>query len=354
MRNRRDFQFAGGPSAWRGGRALPRIDSGGGRPIRNRHSKDSTLDTEHDQTADQDLFSIGDVAEASGVSPDTLRMWERRYGRPVPVRLPSGHRRYTGEQVTWLRRVAEALAHGHRPGTVVCASDDELEALLSNTAHDQATSPHVQRLMQLVVDFRGEELTRELLTAWQDLGPDRFLSERVAPLMTTIGRSWADGELDIRHEHFTSELVADLLRTLRSGLMRGADGPTIVLATLRDEMHGLGLQMCALVCALERVRARVLGVGTPSEEIAAAARELEADAVAISVSLATGGVETDRRLAELRRLLPDRVRLLVGGSGARGVRRGPRGIEYATDLDAFRGWLASFPGAPSANGTRRA
>ena len=91
--------------------------------------------------AEADLFSIGDVAEASGVSPDTLRMWERRYGRPVPVRLPSGHRRYTGEQLTWLRRVAEALAHGHRPRTVVCASDDELESLLESTTEAETTPP---------------------------------------------------------------------------------------------------------------------------------------------------------------------------------------------------------------------
>ncbi|MEO0649493.1 MAG: MerR family transcriptional regulator [Planctomycetota bacterium] len=289
-----------------------------------------------------ELYSIGDVAEASGVSPDTLRMWERRYGRPVPVRLPSGHRRYTGDQLTWLRRVAEALAHGHRPRTVVCASDDELEALLASTTKAESTPPEIERLMQYVRDFRGDELMRELLGAWHDLGPERFLSSRVSPLMTTIGRSWADGELDIRHEHFTSELVADLLRTLRSGLVRSADGPTLVLATLRDEQHGLGLQMCALVCALERVRARILGVGTPNEEIAAAVRELGADGVAISVSLATGGVDTDRKLSELRRLLPADVRLVVGGAGARGVRRGPRGIEYALGLQDFRNWIATF------------
>ena len=286
-----------------------------------------------------DLHSIGDVAAASGISPDTLRMWERRYGRPVPVRLPSGHRRYTGDQITWLRRVATALSMGHRPGSVVCATDGELEGLLD--AHQGATadSPEIARLLEHVRSYNGDVLVRELLEAWNTLGPHTFLHERVASLLTAIGRDWADGKLDVRHEHYASELIADLLRSLRAGLVRATTGPTVVLATLRDELHGLGLQMCALICALEQVRPRVLGVGTPIEEIAAAAHEVDADAVAISVSLATGGVANDRRLAELRAALNPSVRLLVGGHGARGVRRGRRGIEYLDSLASLRQWL---------------
>ena len=61
-------------------------------------------------------YSIGEIAERTGITVDTVRVWERRYGRPVPVRLPSGHRRYTEDHLVWLRRVAEALALGRRAG----------------------------------------------------------------------------------------------------------------------------------------------------------------------------------------------------------------------------------------------
>ena len=40
---------------------------------------------------DDPLF-VGRLAEETGIKPGTLRMWERRYGRPKPERLPSGHR----------------------------------------------------------------------------------------------------------------------------------------------------------------------------------------------------------------------------------------------------------------------
>jgi methanogenic corrinoid protein MtbC1 len=285
------------------------------------------------------LHSIGDVATATGISPDTLRIWERRYGRPEPVRLPSGHRRYTAEQLAWLRRVAEAMAQGNRPSTVVCATDHELERLLGARASPGVGDPVTFELLALVVGFRGEELTARLLEEWGRLGAEAFLERRIAPLLEAIGRGWARGELDVRHEHFSSEVLADLLRALRAGLVGDVPGPTVVLATLPEELHGLGLQMCALVCTLVGARARVLGVATPVGEIASAATELGADAVAISVSLASGGVETDRRLADLRRALPSDVSLLVGGEGARGVRRGPRGVEYLSDFEALRRWL---------------
>jgi F420-0:gamma-glutamyl ligase len=61
----------------------------------------------------------------------------------------------------------------------------------------------------------------------------------------------------------------------------------------------------------------------------------------VGVSAATCGPSTDRVLAELRRQLPARVRLVVGGAQARGVRRGPRGVDWlgAGGMSAFEAWL---------------
>jgi DNA-binding transcriptional MerR regulator len=57
--------------------------------------------------ADQQLSSltIGELADACGISPATLRMWEQRHGFPVPQRLQSGHRRYDERDVALVRQV---------------------------------------------------------------------------------------------------------------------------------------------------------------------------------------------------------------------------------------------------------
>jgi DNA-binding transcriptional MerR regulator/methylmalonyl-CoA mutase cobalamin-binding subunit len=282
------------------------------------------------------LLSIGDVAAITGVSAETLRMWERRYGRPEAVRLPSGHRRYTQEHVRWLRRVAEALARGHRPHKVVRLDEADLDALL---APEEGAEDHEETIAELFEHVRNldtKRLSDALERGWSADDAQAWLEERVAPLIRAVGRAWADGDLEIRHEHFVSEVVADVLRSLRRTFPISPEVPRVLLTTLPGETHGLGLQMAALLCAAHRVPTWMLGVNTPAEEIAEAARALGVEMVGISVSLATGGVETDRALAGLRGMLPDGVRLVVGGEGARGVRRGPRGVEYA---DGLGGWI---------------
>jgi DNA-binding transcriptional MerR regulator len=276
------------------------------------------------------LHSIGDLALACGISVDTLRVWERRYGRPKPLRLPSGHRRYTEADIRWLRRVAEALAAGHRTNKVVRATEAELEALLSKPEPDPVPED-LGPLFEAVTHYREVQILDQLWQDWRRLGPEAFLDRVLDPLLVRVGRAWADGELSVRHEHFLSEVVEHFLRTARTATAVPG-GAVIVFATLEEELHGLGIQMAAVVAARAGWRPRVLGVNTPVEEIARAAEEAKAEAVGISVSLHSGGVETDRRLAELRQRLAAGVRLIVGGAGARGARRGPRGIEYTGTL----------------------
>jgi DICT domain-containing protein len=51
-----------------------------------------------------DGVTIKDAAARSGLTPGTIRMWEQRYGFPVPRRTPAGHRRYDADDIDALRR----------------------------------------------------------------------------------------------------------------------------------------------------------------------------------------------------------------------------------------------------------
>jgi len=281
-------------------------------------------------------YSIGDLAEACGISVDTLRVWERRYGRPEPVRLPSGHRRYTQAHVRWLRRVAAALAAGHRAKAAVTASEEELEQMIASAAAAELPVEELDPYFEAVKAYREPAILERLWEGWKRLGPEGFLDHVLDPLLVRAGRAWADGDLNVRHEHFLSDTIDHFLRAARASVDVAKGGRPILLTTLPGELHGLGIQMAAVLAARTGWRPRVLGVNTPLDEILRAAAETKAAAVGISVSLYTGGVETDRQLAELRSRLAPEVQLIAGGSGARGVRRGPRGIAYATTLDDLR------------------
>ncbi len=291
-------------------------------------------------------LSIGALSKATGIAVETLRTWEARYGFPTPERKPSGHRVYPVSAVPRLRRIAQALSLGHRAGQVVAASDESLGRLLETSAAPLApagslgpvaipTAEDLPGLLRLVKAFDGDRLTRVFLSDWARMGPIEFLEGRLAPLVRAVGEGWEKGELEIRHEHFVSERVGDLLRSLRLPFEERANGPLVVYATLPGEVHGIGLEMCALVLAAGGCRALYLGTEVPVPQTAAVARELGARAVAVSVSLATRGPVSAAALRKLRESLPRRILLLTGGDGAPSAKPG---LETLTSLRELDNW----------------
>jgi len=286
------------------------------------------------------LLSIGALSRASGIPVPTLRTWEARYGYPVAARKPSGHRVYPVASVVRLRQIAAALAHGHRAREVLTASEGALRALLAAAGAPPAPPPvpgsvDVDALLAAVRAYDGATLQRLLTTEWSRLGALPFVERCVAPLLRAVGDAWADGTLDVRHEHFVAERVGDLLRTLRLPFEDRAAGPRVVLATLPGELHGLGLQMAALVLAVAGCRPCVAGTDLPVGETVRLAREAGARAVGIGVSEAAAPRGVRRRLGTLRRALPPRLTLLAGGRGAPGD---VPGVTTLADLDRLDAW----------------
>ena len=271
----------------------------------------------------------------------------------IPQRKPSGHRVYPVSAVARLRRVAQALSLGHRAGQVVGASDEALFALLESSAAAVAAPSAADRLLRrsgprispglirLVKSFDAERLTRLFLSDWARMGPVEFLESRVAPLVRAVGDGWAKGELEIRHEHFLSERVGDLLRSLRLPLEERATGPVVVYATLPAETHGLGLQMSALVLAAAGCRGLYLGTDVPVPQIASLARDIGARAVAVSVSRRRRAPPPRAAVRKLREPLPRRILLVVGGEGAPASRPGIDVVTSLRDLDAWGRRLAA-------------
>ena len=83
----------------------------------------------------EDLYRIGAVAKRTGISPECLRAWERRYGLQ-PADRAGRTRFYSQAQVDRLLAVKALLDQGHPVSRVIRLGDDELHRRLK-TANDR-------------------------------------------------------------------------------------------------------------------------------------------------------------------------------------------------------------------------
>lgn len=80
----------------------------------------------------QGAYRIGAVSRLTGISPDTLRIWERRYDIVEPQRTPKGGRLYSQQDVTRLTMIKTLVDQGYAISTVAGLSVEELNQRLNN------------------------------------------------------------------------------------------------------------------------------------------------------------------------------------------------------------------------------
>ncbi len=269
-------------------------------------------------------FNIAAVERDTGLSKDVLRMWERRYGFPSPLRDANGERCYPIAQVERLRIIKRLIDQGHRPGKLIGASIEELSKLTSRQSPLAAisSSPLMEELADLIALIKQHDASGYLQSMQQQLarkGLQQFVQDIVAPLCSLVGEEWERGTLKVFEEHLFTELTKRLLRqaltSLSSGGQRDPSRPCILLTSAPGEQHALGLLMAEVMLTLEGARCIPLGTEMPLIEITRAATAHRADIVGLSFSSAFPQRQISGLLRQLRNLLPSDIGLWAGGNG---------------------------------------
>lgn len=263
-------------------------------------------------------YSIQLVARSTGITADALRMWERRYGYPDPVRDDRGNRQYTGDDIRRLQQIRRAMQAGFKAAEVVGKPQAELDQLLAGVAdaqlpvqQDSAAGPWLEPLLAGDAAKLRQELGRIALS----LGPREFVAAFASPMVEEVGRLWEAGKLDIHQEHLASALLGTQLRMLLSGFGEAGD-PVVALATLSGERHALGMWMAGVYLASQGAGVRVLGPDLPAEQIVRAARTLEPRVVGVSVSASADLHAVKGDLLWMLEQLPADVEVWAGGKAS--------------------------------------
>ncbi len=289
-------------------------------------------------TATDMAMGIGAVERDTGLSKDTLRVWERRYAFPKPDRDAFGERVYPREQIEKLHAIKRLMDCGFRPGKIIHHDMAGLRALgrqSESGASNACVLPELDVFLDLVRTHRVDELRRALGQEVAKSGLGHFVTAVVRPLNVAIGELWMQGGLQIFEEHLYTESLQIVLRNAIANVPRTPVPPRVMLTTLPNEQHGLGLLMAEAMLVLEGAHCVSLGVETPVWDIVRAAESQQVDVVALSFSQAYPPGQAVDALTELRRQMASGIDLWVGGRSEVLGRRLPGGMLAINDLRAI-------------------
>lgn len=249
---------------------------------------------------------IGELSRRSGVSPELLRAWERRYGLLQPTRSTGGLRLYSPDDLARVEAMQRHLSDG-----LAAAEAAELAARTAQRDDAAAPSAAKDELAMALQNFdegAAHALFDSLLAR---VSIDTLLRDVVVPYLHELGERWERGEASIAQEHFASTLLRGRLLGLARGWSQGI-GPAAVLACAPGEQHDLGLLAFGIALRARGWRIVYLGTDTPIASVSDAVRTCKADIAVVSAVNPRSFRRSAEELEELARL----TRLCLGGAGA--------------------------------------
>jgi MerR family transcriptional regulator, light-induced transcriptional regulator len=262
-----------------------------------------------EEVAEGGPLRIGELSRRSGVSPELLRAWERRYALLQPSRSAGGLRLYSSEDLARVEAMQRHLADG--------LAAAEAAALARTRDQPAAAEPSIaaatvrDELDAALASFDESRAHAALDSLLAQVSIDSALGDVVVPYLHQLGERWERGDVSIAQEHFASSLLRGRLLGLARGWGRGF-GPAAVLACAPGERHDLGLIAFGLALRSRGWRIVYLGADTPLESVADAARVARPAYVVVSAV----DPKTFRAQREALAQLAGEHRLCLGGVGA--------------------------------------
>ena len=264
------------------------------------------------------------VARRTGLSAHVIRIWEKRYGAVEPERTGTNRRLYSDEQIERLSLLREVTQNGHSIGHVAKL---EMEKLRKLAREAQAVKGHaplaltaapgaltfLDECIAAVKSLNARALEETLKRAATELGAQGLLQRVVAPLVQTLGDLWRDGSITAAHEHFASAVIRVFLGHATKPFAGVENAPVLVVATPAGQICELGALLVGAAAANLGWHVTYLGAGLPAAEIAGAAKQNRARAVALSLVYPEDDPRLEGELTRLYESLPPEVMLLVGG-----------------------------------------
>ena len=259
------------------------------------------------------LMRIGALSRRTGVSPELLRAWERRYALLEPTRSTGGFRLYSRADEARINRMKDLLASGVSASEAAAIAVRDADALPEPTvvAAPEGLAPRRARLRDAILALDEPAVQAVLDELFSSFDADTVLRDVILPELRGIGDGWAEGRVSVDQEHFGSNVIEGRLLGLARGWGQGR-GPSAILACPPGEQHALPLLVFGIALHRRGWRVTYLGASTPVDSLLRAVKSVRPALVVLASPQSSA---FDDVAADLRHIA-SRTTLAIAGEGA--------------------------------------
>lgn len=268
--------------------------------------------------------SIKIVARKTGLTPHVIRVWERRYGAVHPSRTETNRRLYSDDEILRLALLKQAIQAGHSIGNIAQLPIDQLTVIAADSAPPKGPAESaevssqgvIEESLEAIKELNSADFEETLSKGIVALGHHGLLEKVIGPLAAKLGDLWRQGDILAAHEHFASTVIRNFLGRNSLPFAANRNAPVLIVSTPAGQLHELGAVMVAAAASDLGWRVIYLGPSLPAADIAAAASQHEARAVALSIVYPEDDPHLPAELENLRKYLPAETRIIAGGRAA--------------------------------------
>ncbi len=267
-------------------------------------------------------FNLKAVIRETGLTPETLRAWERRYGLVKPQRTPGGHRLYSQYDIQMLKWLVARQREGLSISRAV-----EMWRSMENNGQDpleparpqprsiviggMALDDLRQAWVSACLEFDEESAERALTQGFAIASPETVCIDVIQKGLAEIGNQWYRGMISVQQEHFASALSMRRLHALFAASPSPTRPERILAACPAGEEHEFGLLVISFLLRRRGWDVVYLGANVPLARLGATL-QVTSPRLVVSVTQTLPGAASLREMAETTRSYG--IPLAYGGS----------------------------------------
>lgn len=264
------------------------------------------------------MYSIGHVAEQVGISPATLRAWERRYAVVEPTRTPGTYRVYSRDDLRILQAMKQLIDAGWSASLAAqevsrtrdAALDDHDESAVVPTSHD--IPDHFVAAAAAMDSRRLEALLDQMFSSGSY---ETVVTTYLFPALRALGDAWAAGRVTVAGEHLASHAVGRRLAAAFDAAASARGDGRVLMGLPPGSQHELGLFAFAVAARRRGLDVDYLGADVPTSDWVKASSSSTVVGVALAIP-SERDVTPAVEVFEALRTENPRLVLATGGAAA--------------------------------------